>query len=85
MSYSVADLQSVHRAIADLRRGAAVLCRNNDGTSALIAAAEQVSASSLNTRAAGIVLTLFAYQPKPRPCHWPDPEEGHGSLLDPDP
>ena len=43
MSYSVADLQSVHRAIADLRRGAAVLCRNNDGTSALIAAAEQVS------------------------------------------
>lgn len=51
MSYSVADLQSVHRAIADLRRGAAVLCRNNDGTSALIAAAEQVSASSLNNLA----------------------------------
>lgn len=45
---SVADLQSVHRAIADLRRGAFVLCRSNTGEVALIAAAEQVSESSLN-------------------------------------
>ena len=48
MSRSVADMQSVNRAIADLRRGAPVVCRSNDGSSALIAAAEQVSDNSLD-------------------------------------
>lgn len=51
MNASVADLQSVHRAIADLRRGAAVLCRNIDGSTLLISAAEQVSRNSLNNLA----------------------------------
>jgi GTP cyclohydrolase II len=51
MNYTVADLQSVHRAIADLRRGSAVLCRNNEGSTALIGAAEQVSSNSLDNLA----------------------------------
>ena len=39
---------SVHRAIADLRRGAPVLFRTNSGHTSMIKAAEQVTADSLN-------------------------------------
>lgn len=51
MLATVADLKSVHRAIADLRRGSMILCRSNDGASMLISAAEQVSRKSLENLA----------------------------------
>ena len=44
-------LQSVHRAIADLRRGAMVLVRADDGESSLISAAEQVTDERLSALA----------------------------------
>jgi len=44
---NAADLQSVHRAIADLRRGSPVLLCANSGYTGLIRAAEQVSVSGL--------------------------------------
>ena len=44
---NAADLQSVHRAIADLRRGSPVLLCANSGYTGLIRAAEQVSTSGL--------------------------------------
>ncbi|NDA08704.1 MAG: hypothetical protein EBZ18_04765, partial [Alphaproteobacteria bacterium] len=44
---NAADLQSVHRAIADLRRGSPVLLCANSGYTGLIRAAEQVSTNGL--------------------------------------
>ena len=44
---NAADIQSVHRAIADLRRGSPVLLCANSGYTGLIRAAEQVSTDGL--------------------------------------
>ena len=49
MPHLEGKLQSVHRAIADLRRGGMVLLRGDNGDTSLICAAEQVTPSKLKT------------------------------------
>lgn len=66
MFNSGARLQSVHRAIADLRRGSMVLCRQGTGEAILIAAAEQVTSARREALASAASSAPFLLISPPR-------------------